>query len=152
MRLIREQMFDIIGDGSPSCRGGGLRHSQKRRRSRREVKNCAWRLGSKYGAAYMEDNTLAAEVLKMEGVNSKPSDAAMATYYSPKGKAFAWQIRFSMDRWDKVARKLGMPVDEKKTTSRQAPKAVRSAAPKTQRKTVTKAAAPAGKPKRTRVR
>lgn len=60
----------------------------------------------------MEDSRIASELLRMEGITSTPARAAMATYYSPKGKAYAWQITFSLDRWERVARKLGIsPVE-----------------------------------------
>lgn len=85
-------------------------------RSITRVENCAWRFGTRYGIAYIEDSGLASELLKMQGiVVSKPSAGAMATYYSPKGKAFAWQVRFGIDHWDRVARKIGLPADHRTT-------------------------------------
>lgn len=93
----------------------------------------------------MEDNRLASELLQMQGITSKPATVAMATYYSPTGKAYAWQITFSLDRWDRVAGKLGLETEAATGPKSQTKKAVRTAARKAQGK-----ASPGGRARSTR--
>ena len=118
-------MFAIIYIEPSSTTGITARLAPGKNRNR--LKNCVWRLGARYGAAYVEDSRIASEVLKIEGISAAPGKAAMATYYSSKGKPYAWQITFSLDRWERVARKLGIQSDETPTRSRPPKKAASGA-------------------------
>ncbi|MCL6519815.1 MAG: hypothetical protein K6T99_08280 [Armatimonadetes bacterium] len=74
------------------------------------MKNYAWRLGRKDGVAYIEDRKLAMEILKIEGSRPHSTGGIMATYYSPRGKEFAWQVRFRIEHWGLVMQALGIEV------------------------------------------
>ncbi len=74
-----------------------------------ELKNYAWRLGKKDCVTYLEDRKLAAEIMKILKISSSHSPSSfMATYYSPGGKQFAWQIRFGAENWELVTQALGI--------------------------------------------
>ncbi|MHB1001598.1 MAG: hypothetical protein ACYC27_20345 [Armatimonadota bacterium] len=81
------------------------------------MSNQAWALGSKYGIAYLEDRKLIDEILKLEGSQSRINEAVMATYFSPKGKPFAWQMIFNMNNWNLISEALGVKTYEKKPVS-----------------------------------
>jgi hypothetical protein len=68
------------------------------------------------GMAYLEDRRLAEELLKIEGSRRKLDDAAIATYFSPKGKPFAWQMGFTMRNWERISKVLGVADYEKQPT------------------------------------
>lgn len=63
-----------------------------------------WKMNGKSGAAYVKDAALACELLATDA--KKLAKSAMAVYYDKKGKAFAWQVRFDLDRWDEVLHRL----------------------------------------------
>lgn len=77
------------------------------------MSSLAWRFNNKYGVAYLEDRGLVDEILKLEGSRLKLNDGVMATYLSPGGKPFAWQIAFSMNNWEHISRILGVEEFEK---------------------------------------
>lgn len=64
-----------------------------------------WKMSGKNVVAYVTDSALAAELLAIDP--KKLAKSAMAVYCDKKGKAFAWQVRFDLDRWDELARRLG---------------------------------------------
>lgn len=70
--------------------------------------NAMWRLNTREGIAYVEDRGVALELIRSVKATSKARalDEAMAVYVTPRGRAFAWQIRFPYDRWSSVARTL----------------------------------------------
>ncbi|MDH7482937.1 MAG: hypothetical protein QHH26_13330 [Armatimonadota bacterium] len=72
------------------------------------MKNYAWRLGKKDGVAYIENRKLAMEILKIESSRPRSTGGIMATYYSPGGKEFAWQVRFPVEHWGLVMQALGI--------------------------------------------
>jgi hypothetical protein len=58
--------------------------------------------------AYLEDRKLVTEILKLEGSRLRIDDAVMATYFSPGGKPYAWQVKFDMDDWTRISKALGL--------------------------------------------
>lgn len=64
-----------------------------------------WKMSGKNVVAYVTDSALAADLLAIDP--KKLAKSAMAVYCDKKGKAFAWQVRFDLDRWDELARRLG---------------------------------------------
>lgn len=100
--------------------------------------NLAWRYNSKYGVAYLEDRTLVDKVLELEGRKLRLDKAVMATYLTPGGKTFAWQVVFSMGEWDDVSRALGLEVKERAPV-RVAEKSPAKTAKTTKTKTAVKA-------------
>ncbi len=77
---------------------------------RKDLSNCVWKFSGKYGMAYLENRKLVDEILMVEGRPLHGRDVVLATYYSPGGKTFAWQVRFSMANWAAVSRALGLDV------------------------------------------
>lgn len=65
----------------------------------------------------MEDRKLAVRILGLEGTRPRLDDAVMATYITPGGKTFAWQVRFDMASWDDIAKALGIEVCERPPTA-----------------------------------
>jgi len=65
----------------------------------------AWRMSGQHAVAYLRSADLAGELLQTEP--RLLARAAMAVYYDRKGKAFAWQIRFDVTRWNEVIARLG---------------------------------------------
>ncbi|MHB0912548.1 MAG: hypothetical protein ACYC2Y_03765 [Armatimonadota bacterium] len=72
-----------------------------------QVSNCAWKLNSRWGMAYVEDRKLANEMLGLGG-------RIAATYHRKSGKPFAWQVQFGLGRWEDVVGMLGLTPVEKK--------------------------------------
>ncbi|HOM83120.1 MAG TPA: hypothetical protein PLU39_17325 [Armatimonadota bacterium] len=70
--------------------------------------NAMWRLNTREAIAYVENRDTALELICSLKATSKARalDEAMAVYVTPRGRAFAWQIRFPYDRWSSVARTL----------------------------------------------
>lgn len=89
--------------------------------------NCAWRLNNRYGVVYIEDRKLADAVMNMSGRQPSSKTAVMATYLSAKGKPFAWQVMFEMDKWERVSQVMGLEVYEKMPVHREEKSAVKGA-------------------------
>jgi hypothetical protein len=70
------------------------------------LSNTVWKFNSKFGMAYLESKDLAEGILKMAG--SRIDAGVAATYYSPGGRAFAWQVCFNIEQLDKVSCYLGL--------------------------------------------
>lgn len=64
----------------------------------------AWKMHGRHAVAYVGDVALAALLLDTDVKNV--AKQAMAVYYDRKGKAFAYQVRFSAERWDSVCARL----------------------------------------------
>ena len=76
------------------------------------LSNRAWRLDRKHGAAYIENRSLASRMLGLETERARIDHLVMATYLSPAGKAYAWQVTFDMREWDRVSQALGVQTCE----------------------------------------
>ena len=63
-------------------------------------------MAGRHGVAYVQDATLAGELLATDPKNLPK--AAMAVYYDKKGRAFAWQVRFDTDRWEELREAAGV--------------------------------------------
>ena len=63
-----------------------------------------WKMSGRHGVAYVQDATLAGELLATDPKNLP--QAAMAVYYDKKGRAFAWQVRFDTERWEDLVKRL----------------------------------------------
>jgi hypothetical protein len=58
-----------------------------------------------HAVALVRSAALATELLATD--TRHLAEKAMAVYYDKKGKAFAWQVRISSDRWRDVLARLG---------------------------------------------
>ena len=95
------------------------------------MSNTVWKFNSKFGMAYLESKDLAEGILKMEG--SRIGAGVAATYYSPGGRAFAWQVCFNIEQMHRVSIYLGLepqgskPQIKKANISKKGRSAVKSA-------------------------
>lgn len=112
------------------------------------MSNYAWKLSNKLGVAYLEDKALLTKIVDVEGSRLKFEKAVMATYFSPGGKAIAWQVSFNMAEWDRVARAIGMEIKERapKSPKKTSASAKVKAKPALTKTTRSKAAAKKAEP------
>lgn len=72
-----------------------------------------WRDGTRRGIAYVEDRSVAEQMLGAAGhrlraaVDGVP-EGAMAVYLDRRGRPFAWQISFDIGHWERVAALVGL--------------------------------------------